>query len=105
MANRWGFRPITIAGSFIASIAFALSSQATSLPYLYVTFGLIGGIGFSMIYIPGMFQCEKNAFHCESSFLGKNWNFSFGKFNAHLVEIATNAMETKQKPLILNCSI
>lgn len=56
MANRWGFRPITIAGSVIASIAFALSSQANGLPYLYVTFGLIGGIGFSMIYIPGMFK-------------------------------------------------
>lgn len=53
MANRWGFRPITIAGSFIASAAFAVSSQANGLPYLYVTFGLVGGVGFSMIYIPG----------------------------------------------------
>lgn len=53
MANRWGFRPVTIIGSFIAAAAFAISSQATSIPFLYVSYGLIGGIGFSMIYIPG----------------------------------------------------
>ncbi|XP_055316717.1 monocarboxylate transporter 3 [Sitodiplosis mosellana] len=54
MANRWGFRPITIAGAFVASAAFAVSSQADGLPFLYITFGLIGGIGFSMIYIPAV---------------------------------------------------
>lgn len=54
MANRWGFRPVTIIGAFIASAAFAISSQATSVYYLYFTYGLIGGIGFSMIYIPAV---------------------------------------------------
>lgn len=53
MANRWGFRPITIIGAFIAAGAFAASSYANGLAYLYITFGVIGGIGFSMIYIPG----------------------------------------------------
>lgn len=54
MANRWGFRLVTIIGSIIASIAFALSSQATNLYFLYITYGVIGGIGFSMIYIPAV---------------------------------------------------
>lgn len=54
MANRWGFRPVTIVGAIIASIAFAVSSQAPSIEVLYVTYGFVGGIGFSMIYIPGM---------------------------------------------------
>lgn len=54
MANRWGFRPVTIIGSIIASIAFALSSQATNLYHLYIIYGVIGGIGFSMIYIPAV---------------------------------------------------
>lgn len=54
MANRWGFRPVTIIGSIIGSAAFAVSSQATSVAFLYITYGLIGGIGFSMIYIPAV---------------------------------------------------
>lgn len=53
MANRWGFRPITIAGSFVASAAFAVSSMSPNIPLLYFTYGVCGGIGFSMIYIPG----------------------------------------------------
>ncbi|XP_031639817.1 monocarboxylate transporter 12-like [Contarinia nasturtii] len=54
MANRWGFRPITILGSIIASAAFALSYKATGIVYLYIVLGVIGGIGFSMMYIPAV---------------------------------------------------
>lgn len=75
MANRWGFRPITIAGSFIASAAFAISSQANGLPYLYLTFGLIGGIGFSMIYIPGW----RHFLICSSFSNNKPFPFDFKK--------------------------
>lgn len=59
MANRWGFRPVTIIGSIIAAAAFAVSSQANSLSFLYVIYGFIGGIGFSMIYIPGKKQQQQ----------------------------------------------
>lgn len=54
MANKWGFRPVTIAGGFIAAAAFALSYLATGVVYLYIVYGVIGGIGFSMIYIPSV---------------------------------------------------
>lgn len=54
MANRWGFRPVTIVGAFIGSAAFAVSSFANSTTFLFITFGLIGGIGFSLIYIPAV---------------------------------------------------
>lgn len=53
-ANRWGFRPVTIVGAFIASFGFALSRYATSVYYLYLTYGLIGGIGFCLIYMPSV---------------------------------------------------
>lgn len=54
LANRWGFRPVTIAGSFIAAIAFCLSYFATDVVFLYITYGVIGGIGFCLIYIPAV---------------------------------------------------
>lgn len=54
MANKWGFRPVTIAGGFVASAAFGLSYFATGVVYLYIVYGVIGGIGFSMIYIPSV---------------------------------------------------
>ncbi|XP_058451669.1 monocarboxylate transporter 12 isoform X2 [Malaya genurostris] len=54
LANRWGFRPVTILGAVIASIGFALSYFGNSLGYLYITYGVIGGIGFCFIYVPSV---------------------------------------------------
>lgn len=54
LANRWGFRPVTIIGAVIASIGFVLSYYAQSLGFLYVTYGVIGGIGFCFIYVPSV---------------------------------------------------
>ncbi|XP_065084879.1 monocarboxylate transporter 12-like [Ochlerotatus camptorhynchus] len=54
LANRWGFRTVTIMGAVIASIGFALSYYGTSLEYLYITYGVVGGIGFCFIYVPSV---------------------------------------------------
>lgn len=54
MANRYGFRPVTMCGAVIASIAFATSYYASSVEFLFITYGIIGGIGFCMIYIPSV---------------------------------------------------
>lgn len=54
LANRFGFRPVTIAGAFIASAAFGVSYFATSIGFLYITYGIIGGIGFCFIYMPSV---------------------------------------------------
>lgn len=54
LANRFGFRPVTIAGGFFAAGSFAISSYATSVEMLFFTYGILGGIGFCMIYIPAV---------------------------------------------------
>lgn len=54
LANKWGFRTVTIIGSIIASIAFGMSYFATGIVYLYLVYGVIGGIAFSLIYIPSV---------------------------------------------------
>lgn len=54
LANRYGFRLVTIAGAVLASAGFALSSLAESIEFLYFSYGILGGIGFGMIYAPSI---------------------------------------------------
>ncbi|XP_028165824.1 monocarboxylate transporter 10 isoform X2 [Ostrinia furnacalis] len=54
LANKYGFRVVTIVGSIISSAAFAVSFYATSVEYLYLVYGVIGGIGLCMIYMPAV---------------------------------------------------
>lgn len=43
LANRYGFRLVAIVGSILAAIAFGLSYFATSVMFLCITYGVIGG--------------------------------------------------------------
>ncbi|XP_033228511.1 monocarboxylate transporter 10-like isoform X2 [Belonocnema kinseyi] len=54
LANRYGFRPVAILGSVISCIAFVLSSFSFSVEYLYFTYGILGGIGAGLIYVPAV---------------------------------------------------
>ncbi|XP_050348609.1 monocarboxylate transporter 3 isoform X2 [Nymphalis io] len=54
LANKYGFRVVTIIGSVISSAAFAMSYFATSVEYLYLVYGIVGGLGFCMIYMPAV---------------------------------------------------
>ena len=54
LANRYGFRLVTILGAILGAAGFALSSLAGSVTFLYLSFGLVGGIGFGMIYVPAV---------------------------------------------------
>ncbi|XP_050296716.1 monocarboxylate transporter 12-B-like isoform X2 [Anthonomus grandis grandis] len=54
IANKFGFRLVAIIGTFLAATAFALSYFATSVEYLCISYGLLGGIGFGFIYVPAV---------------------------------------------------
>lgn len=54
IANRYGFRLVTLFGAVFSAAAFAISSFATSVPFLCVTYGVLGGIGFGFIYAPSI---------------------------------------------------
>lgn len=43
LANRYGFRLVAIVGSIVGGIAFILSYFATSVQYLWISYGVIGG--------------------------------------------------------------
>ncbi|EFO28172.1 hypothetical protein LOAG_00305 [Loa loa] len=54
LANLFGCRLVVIVGSMTTFVGFILSSIVPSLPLLYITFGIIGGIGFGLVYLPSI---------------------------------------------------
>lgn len=54
LTNRFGCRAVTIAGSIVSCIAFLLSTFAPSVDVLMLTYGIMGGIGFGLIYLPAI---------------------------------------------------
>lgn len=43
LANRYGFRVVTICGALLAATGFALSSTAETVEFLCFSYGVIGG--------------------------------------------------------------
>nr|XP_021207919.1 monocarboxylate transporter 4 isoform X1 [Bombyx mori] len=54
LCNKYGCRAVCIVGSLIATAAFIASTFSKSVPMMMLTYGLIGGIGFGMIYLPSV---------------------------------------------------
>ncbi len=54
LTNKFGCRTTCIMGSVIGMAAFAISTLSNSIVMLMVTYGIIGGIGFGLIYLPAI---------------------------------------------------
>ncbi|XP_076457911.1 uncharacterized protein LOC143291736 [Babylonia areolata] len=54
LTNKFGCRPVAVAGSVVASLAFLLSTMAPSVDILILTYGVMGGFGLGMIYLPSI---------------------------------------------------
>ncbi|XP_039287952.1 monocarboxylate transporter 12 [Nilaparvata lugens] len=54
LTNKYGCRTVCITGSIISCVAFVLSTFSPSVEILMVTYGVIGGIGFGLIYLPAV---------------------------------------------------
>ncbi|CDW55106.1 MFS 1 domain containing protein [Trichuris trichiura] len=52
MINKFSARSVCIAGATIGMLGFVSSTWATSLLFLMLTYGVLGGIGLGFIYIP-----------------------------------------------------
>jgi oxalate/formate antiporter len=51
LVDRFGPRVLLSAGALLTGLSWALAARATSLTALYLTYGLLGGIGTGIIYI------------------------------------------------------
>lgn len=54
LANKYGCRAVCIAGGIFASVAFVLSTFSESVGMLMLTYGVMGGFGFGLIYLPAV---------------------------------------------------
>ncbi|KAF6212002.1 hypothetical protein GE061_012520 [Apolygus lucorum] len=54
LANRYGFRFTGVVGSISAGFIFAIASLAPSIHFLWLFYGILGGLGFGMIYVPAV---------------------------------------------------
>lgn len=54
LTNKFGCRPVAMVGSVIATIAFVLATFSPSIEILILTYGVLGGVGFGMIYLPSI---------------------------------------------------
>lgn len=52
--NKYGCRPVTIAGALLAGFCMLISSWAQSVTILYFTIGIGTGLGFGLIYLPAI---------------------------------------------------
>lgn len=51
LTDRYGCRKVTIVGSITAAVGFILSSLSDSMEMLFITFGVIAGLGLSLCYV------------------------------------------------------
>ncbi|XP_061169913.1 monocarboxylate transporter 14-like [Saccostrea echinata] len=54
LTNKFGCRPVTFAGSCLACLGFLLASFSSSINVLMLTYGIMGGLGFGLIYLPAI---------------------------------------------------
>ncbi|XP_015109821.1 monocarboxylate transporter 14 isoform X2 [Diachasma alloeum] len=51
LVDRYGCRRMTILGGLISGLGFVLSWQANSIEVMYLTFGLLAGLGLGLCYV------------------------------------------------------
>ncbi|XP_046387673.1 uncharacterized protein LOC124157184 isoform X2 [Ischnura elegans] len=54
LTNKYGCRAVCISGSILGCLAFLLSTLSPNVTILMVTYGVMGGIGFGLIYLPAV---------------------------------------------------
>ncbi|CAH1369583.1 unnamed protein product [Tenebrio molitor] len=54
LVNRWGCRPVTVAGAILGSACMIISVFAQNVTTLYFTIGIGTGFGFGLIYLPAI---------------------------------------------------
>lgn len=112
LANKYGCRAVCIAGALISCLAFVLSTLSTSVNMLMLTYGVMGGFGFGLIYLPavvavGYYFETKRSLATGIAVCGSGFGtFTFAPFaNWLLANFDWKNANLILAGLILNCAI
>lgn len=112
LANKYGCRAVCIAGALISCMAFVLSTLSTSVNMLMLTYGVMGGFGFGLIYLPavvavGYYFETKRSLATGIAVCGSGFGtFTFAPFaNWLLANFDWKNANLILAGLILNCAI
>lgn len=114
LANKYGCRAVCMAGSIISAIAFILSTFSTSVNMLMITYGIIGGFGFGLIYLPavvavGYYFETKRSLATGIAVCGSGFGtFTFAPLANFLLDYFHNDWKSANiilAGLILNCAV
>ncbi|XP_006815785.1 monocarboxylate transporter 12-like [Saccoglossus kowalevskii] len=59
LSDRFGHRPVVVCGGVIASVSLMLSSFSTSLTQMYITFGVMTGLGYGCAHLVSLHIVSK----------------------------------------------
>merc|ERR1711962_971337 len=91
LVNKFGCRPVCMAGAVLAWASLSLSTLSNSVPLLMLTYGLLGGFGMGLIYLPaivsvGFYFESKRALATGISVCGSGvGTFVFAPFSNYLL--------------------
>ncbi|XP_005109624.2 uncharacterized protein LOC101862144 isoform X3 [Aplysia californica] len=112
MCARYGCRKVTMAGSVVSMVGFCLSTLSTSIEMLMVTYGVIGGVGFGMIYLPsivcvGYWFDKKRAFTTGIALCGSGvGQFLFAPLARYLLtEYTWQGMNMIMAGIVFKCAV
>ncbi|CAE1141972.1 unnamed protein product [Acanthosepion pharaonis] len=54
LTSVYGCKKVTVTGSILTAFGFILSIFATDVYYLYFSFGILGGLGIGLVYLPAI---------------------------------------------------
>ncbi|XP_067928362.1 monocarboxylate transporter 3-like [Watersipora subatra] len=54
LINKWGCRAMGIIGSLTAAASFIISSFSPNVAVFHIVYGILGGLGFGMMYLPAI---------------------------------------------------
>ncbi|KAI0236175.1 hypothetical protein LSAT2_013218, partial [Lamellibrachia satsuma] len=54
LTNKYGCRPVCMVGGVITACAFVLSTFSINITMLMLTYGVMGGFGFGLVYLPSV---------------------------------------------------
>ncbi|XP_066598650.1 monocarboxylate transporter 9 isoform X1 [Prorops nasuta] len=112
LTNKYGCRAVCMAGSFLGAAAFVLSTFSTSVNMLMMTYGIMGGLGFGLIYLPavvcvGYYFETKRSLATGIAVCGSGFGtFAFAPLATFLLETYSwKGANLILAGLILNCAV